>query len=149
MNGCASRRALAVLCVIALAGCATGRPSHRDLGTVAYEPYLRGLMLERSSSLREALEAYHEALEHDRRSPRVHIRMGATYLKLGAPDKALRAFTKALELDPHHPEALRWIGMLYTSQGNVDRAIEAYNRLLQAEPENQMALSTLADLYVL
>jgi len=111
--------------------------------------YLRGLMLERSTNLLDALDAYRQALEHDYRSPALHVRIGATHVKLGQPDAALKSFERALAIDPSQPDALRWVAMLHTSQGRIDNAIEAYERLLEQDPTNRFVLSTLADLYVL
>src|SRR3989338_2663836 len=130
------------------AGCATSRAA-RWHGEAAYGAYLRGLMLERTARFPEALDAYRLALDQDRRSPLLHVRLGATYLKLGQTARALQAFNRALALAPDQPDALRWVAMLHASQGELEEAVAAYERILAAEPNDQFVLSTLADLYVL
>jgi tetratricopeptide (TPR) repeat protein len=142
--------------IVGLGGCVTttaaqrGRsPGSRAPVTAAYGPYLQGLMLERSAQLPGALEAYHQALRLDGRSPLLHVRIGATQLKLGQPEQALKSFQRALVLDPGHRDALRWMAMLHTSQGRLDEAVAAYERLVQESPEDHFVLSTLADLYVM
>ncbi len=137
--------------MLALAqGCA-GWPlrSHPGSQRAALSLYLRGLMLERSSSLPDALDAYEQAAAHDASSPFLHVRIGATQVRLGKPDQALKSFQRALAADPENHEAWRWIAMLHTSQGNLDAAIRAYQRLAEQQPSDQFLLSTLADLYVL
>ena len=91
--GCVS-----VMVGVTLAGCAGPRSASRHPSRVAYGAYLRGLMLERSSQLPEALDAYQAALEHDRHSALLHVRVGAAHLKLGKMDIALASFKKALGL---------------------------------------------------
>ena len=133
-----------------LDGCAHLATTGRHESTrVALSSYLRGLMLERSSHLSDALDAYYSALEHDSRSPSLHVRIGATHVKLGQPDQALKSFERALALDPSHEEALRWMALLQTSQGKLPEAIQAYERLLAQQPTDRFILSILADLYVL
>src|SRR3990167_7578850 len=82
----------------------------------SYGLYMRGLMLERSTQLADALDAYQQALEHDQDSPFLHVRVGATQVKLGKTQQALKSFQRALSLEPSQPDALRWMAMLHTSQ---------------------------------
>lgn len=110
---------------------------------------MQGLMFERTSRLDDALEAYRKAIEHDYHAPSLHVRLGATYIKMGQPDQALKHFNRALDMDPAHRDALRWVAMLQTSQGRIADAIRAYERLLEQDPADRFVLSTLADLYVL
>ena len=135
--------------VIGSAGCATYPLAGHKTAHAAYGTYLRGLMLERSAKLTDALNAYNLALAHDRRSALLNVRIGATYLMLGQADQALQAFAKALEIEPNQPDALRWVAMMYASQGKLDEAVTAYERLLAIQPDDQFVISTLADLYVL
>ena len=129
------------------AGCAGGRFARSD--HAAYGSYLRGLLLERSSRLPDALDAYEDALQRDHRSALLHVRIGATYLKLGKMDQALASFQRALAIAPDHPDALRWVAMLRASQGQLEGAVDAYERLLKLDPDDEFVISTLADLYVL
>jgi len=137
--------------VLLAGGCAhiPLRATSASKGASAYALYMRGLMLERSSHLSDALDMYQQALEHDYTSPLLHVRIGATHVKLGQPEQALKSFQHALSLDPNQPDALRWMGMLYTSQGQLDEAIQIYERLITDQPKDRFLLSTLADLYVL
>lgn len=132
-----------------LSGCAGPRSATRSTHRAAYSAYIRGLMLERTARLPAALDAYQMALEYDHQSPQLHVRLGATYVKLGQPDRALEEFELALDLNENHVDALRWVAMLYTSQGKLDEAVEVYTQLLTVQPEDRFILSTLADLYVL
>ena len=142
---------VAILLSLGLSGCGAHTMYHRgsDRDRAATGAYLRGLMMERSANFPEALDSYHAALAHDRNSPLLFIREGATYVKIGQMDRALQSFTKALEIDPKHPDALRWLAMLYASQGKLEEAVAAYEQLLPQEPDDQFVLTTLADLYVL
>ncbi len=141
---------IVVIAILLLTGCAANRSFvGRDPSRASYGAYLRGLMLERSSRLPDALRAYQSALEHDHHSPLLHVRLGSTYVKLGQMDRALLEFEKALLVDPNHPEALRWIAMLHAAQGELDQAVVAYERLMRVESDDQFVISTLADLYVL
>jgi tetratricopeptide (TPR) repeat protein len=144
------RLTVSLVSLAMLGGCVTTSTTQRTgPGTAAYGPYLRGLMLERTAQLPEALQAYHEALDNDHASPLLHVRIGATQLKLGQPEQALKSFNRALAIDPGHRDALRWVAMLYTSQGQLDDAVHAYERLVKDNPDDHFVLSTLADLYVM
>lgn len=135
----------------ALSGCAHQplRAGQIPKQASSYTLYMRGLMLERSARLSDALDAYQQALEHDYNSPFLHVRVGATQVKLGQPEQALKSFQRALAVEPSHQDALRWMAMLYTSQGRIEEAIHVYERLIEQEPTDRFVLSTLADLYVL
>ena len=136
--------------LLCLWGCAHQpiRP-HTESSRAALSLYMRGLMFERTSKLDEAVDAYRQALEHDYQAPSLHVRLGATHVKLGQPEQALKYFNRALAIDPDHRDALRWVAMLQTSQGRIAEAIHAYARLLEQDPTDRFILSTLADLYVL
>lgn len=138
---------LVVVCLSV--GCAGPRSTARSTHQAAYSAYLRGLMLERTAQLPDALDAYQLALEYNQDVPQLHVRLGATYVKLGQPDRAIEEFEKALQLDPDHVDALRWVAMLHTSHGELDEAVAVYERLLNAQPDDRFVMSTLADLYVL
>ncbi len=139
-----------LLCTLGVGGCAhVPLQSSQEAKRNVYALYMRGLMLERSAHLSDALETYQQALEHDYESPSLYVRIGATYVKLGEIHQALKSFQRALTLDPSHRDALRWVAMLHTSQGELDEAIRAYERLIEQEPTDRFVLSTLADLYVL
>jgi len=111
--------------------------------------YMRGLMLERSARLPDALDAYHEALEHDVESSALHVRLGATQVKLGQVEQAFKSFRRALAIDPANQDAWRWIAMLETSQGRIPEAIQAYEQLVEKGSTDRFVVGTLADLYVL
>ncbi|MBI1992291.1 MAG: tetratricopeptide repeat protein, partial [Candidatus Omnitrophica bacterium] len=135
--------ALSVWLAAATAGCAGHPLVRRTSRHAAYGAYLRGLMLERSSKLPDALSAYHEALEQDRQSPLLHVHLGSTYLKLGQMDRAMQSFERALAIDPNQPDALRWVAMLHASGGQLDKAVADYERLLGVSPNDQFIISTL------
>jgi len=141
-----------VALVSTLTGCAhmpVRSTVSEDSKRTALSLYMRGLMLERSSHLSDALSVYQEALEHNNDSSALAVRIGATHVKLGHPEQALRNFQRALALEPDDPDALRWIAMLQTSQGRIVEAVAAYRRLLEQQPADRFVLSTLADLYVM
>lgn len=141
---------LVVMGLSLAAGCAGGPlrvSSMRQRAASTW--YLRGLMLERSSQLPEALDAYREALAQNPSSPYLHVRIGAAHLKLGRTEPAMKSFQRALSLDGANTEALRWMAIVYSTQGRLDEATDAYEQLVRQEPTDRFMLSTLADLYVM
>ena len=140
-----------VVAVVLSAGCAHVplRQNTQAQRASSYALYMRGLLMEKTLHLTDALDAYEQALEHDYDSPFLYVRIGATHVKLGQPEQALKSFQRALSLEPTQQDALRWLAILYTSQGQLQEAIRVYEQLIQQEPTDRFLLSTLADLYVL
>ena len=91
MRGSTFLLSISLLLAVTLSsmGCASPQLAERRHNRAAFGAYLRGLMLERSAKLPDALQAYRLALERDRHSAQLNVRIGATQLKLGESEKAL------------------------------------------------------------
>ena len=115
-------RLATVAFVVILAGCAG--PGGRGPQRAAYSAYIRGLMLERTAKLPLARDAYQMALEFDEKSPRLHARLGATYVKLGQPEKALSIYTELLRLHPDNADLWHLLGVAVHQKGNAGLAAD-------------------------
>ena len=73
----------------------------------------------------------------------LHTLLGATYAKLGQPDKALAAFERALQIKPCDAEALLGQGAVLIEQRRFEDAISVFERAEKADPLNGAAAFNL------
>src|SRR5262249_20378251 len=65
---------------------------------------------------------------------------GATYSRLGRPDKALADLSRAIELDPNHADAWNNRGVAYSLMGELDKAVNAFSRSIELAPNDGEAV---------
>jgi len=92
-------------------------------GRVAYE----------RQDWRAAIDAFKQALTHDRENPVAHTFLGLILQRAGHGDAALLAIERALTKDPRYPLALWAKGIaLFESQQDYAGAIQAWETLMAA-----------------
>ena len=78
----------------------------------------KGMYLELTGKLDEALEEYEKAIDLDPDNNQAYNGLGAVYLKSGQTDKATIAFRKAIELEPDEYSAYNNLGFTLLRQGD-------------------------------
>ncbi|MCA9569682.1 MAG: tetratricopeptide repeat protein, partial [Myxococcales bacterium] len=78
--------------------------------------------------------------------PRVHARIGMSFLQLGEFAKARTACNRALAVDPTNADARWTLGCALVEEGQRDDAVQVFKELLADEPEHVPAFTELARL---
>lgn len=90
----------------------------------------------------EVSPEFHESLEQEseiisvrqasdpvnRENAKLWVRLGNTYLKAKAADRAISAFRKAIELDPANGELYNRLAELYKQRSDLDQAVLMYRK---------------------
>jgi type IV pilus assembly protein PilF len=128
----------AAACVLLLGGCATGgAPPAGAPGVPAGSgPSTR---LSTAVDLRQCAqvpETPERTLTERQRQARLHLGLGAGYLREGAHEIALRELHKSLALDAKVAETHGTLALLMNALGKYDEAQAAYGRALALAPSN-------------
>jgi type IV pilus biogenesis/stability protein PilW len=123
------RRLLAVLLVVALAGCASmsGKASRKDEATAHYK---MGLRYMQEDSVQAAFVEFHRALELNPRDKEVHNALGIVYLRLEDPGMAAEHFRTASRIDPEYSEAHNNLCFVSYQMGRYQDAVSSCERAL-------------------
>lgn len=89
--------------------------------------------------LRQHLESHPD-------DPRVHARIGMSYLQLGEVEKARQACNRALAADPGNAEARFTLGCALAEEGLADEAVATFKELLADVPDHVPAFTELVRL---
>lgn len=103
-----------------------------------------GVELQQAGHLREAVEAYQEALALDPRLELTRSNLAMALFQLGEIDPAINQYKALLEAHPLNVKARYNLGVVYASIGRYDHATAEYQRVLSLEPGHAMALANLA-----
>lgn len=87
-------------------------------------------------------------LQNHPEDPRVHARIGMSFLQLGEFSKARTACNRALAVDPTNTEARWTLGCALIEEGQRDDAIQVFKDLLADQPEHIPAFTELVRLRV-
>lgn len=87
-------------------------------------------------------------LDRHPEDPRVHTRIGMSYLQLGEFAKARKACNRALAVDPSNTDARWTLGCALIEEGQVEDATQVFKELLADEPEHIPAFTELVRLRV-
>lgn len=109
----------------------------------AYDWFARGRELEArwdgrrhdAPELRDAMDAYAQAVELDPDFAAAHTNLGSLYAEIDDLDAARDAFDAALRADPQQPEAQANLAELALRQGDAELAIEGFRQVLRDSPE--------------
>ncbi len=97
--------------------------------------------------LREAIEAYRQAITLDPDFADAHCNLGTLYFNHGDRDQARHWYAAALEREPSHLEAHFNLANLCEEEGRRESAVHHYKAALQADPFFSDAHLNLALLY--
>lgn len=103
-----------------------------------------GTIQRRRGKIREAIEAYTQALDRSPLATPILLERATAYLALGNDDKAYTDLCNVLDKDASHIEALYYRAFIYTNRREYSSARADYKRLLTADPFHEHGLFGLA-----
>ena len=90
--------------------------------------------LRREGRLREAVDAYEQALANGAQAVPVLLNLGALHTELDDFLRAEQYFTRLIELEPQHADALCMLGVVNKEQYRFETAIGYFERALSLQP---------------
>lgn len=113
--------------------------------------FITASILNYSGELESAIEEYKSCSEFDSRSPKIHLNLATSYLKLDRFREAEEEIKTAIELAPEDLEPRLILTLLYISQGRTQEAQNAYQaalkNALKTQPKNVKIYHSLARIY--
>jgi tetratricopeptide (TPR) repeat protein len=106
-----------------------------------------GVELQQAGSLREAADAYEEALAIDPRLELARSNLAMVLYQLGEIDQAIFHLRTLLETQGLNVKARFNLGGIYAAIGRDDQAIDEYRQVLALEGGHAMALHNLARIF--
>ncbi|HEX9304251.1 MAG TPA: sulfatase-like hydrolase/transferase [Thermoanaerobaculia bacterium] len=102
-----------------------------------------GIALAGAGKTREALEAFHRALEVDPRDAMAYQNIGITQLHHGKLSEALASFDAAFAINDRLPRAWNGRGVALKESGRPEEAIQAWKHAVELDPQQFDALFNL------
>jgi len=90
--------------------------------------------LHKAGEEREAIAAYHEALQRGAPAGGVHLQLGVLHMTLAEYPRAEEHFKKVLAAEPSHADALCMLGIVMNDLGRFDEAVKLFERTLEQKP---------------
>ena len=111
-----------------------------------FAPAFNGLGLvyrNRPKGLRQAIDAFRNALRADKAYVEAQYNLAETYRQFGSSE-TLRAYRKVVKMDSDHPDALFRIGVIEETKGEYGKAEKAYLDQVSANPHHYESRLRLA-----
>jgi len=106
--------------------------------TAEYWFYI-GLAYWKSGMLKEAIEAYKQAIRISPDFDGVHINLGAAFGESGMWKEAIESFKNALRINPDNDVAYYNLGVAYGNSGRHKEEIESYKQAIRINPDYDSA----------
>lgn len=144
------RRALIILCVAVMFGCATTKgPGPLEPSRKARTYYERGVSLSKDERYQEALSAFKKAVSLYPDYGNAYYNMGIIYHDLDRAERAIQAYRKAIEINPKDAAAHMNLGNIYLRQGQLSVAILELEEAVKIDPGYGLAHHNLILAYYL
>jgi hypothetical protein len=102
--------------------------------------FLQGLELSKGGKLKEAIEAYKQAIRLQPDYAEAHYLLSYTYVLLGRDREAVAAYQQAIRLQPHDAWVHLNLGFTYIVLGDRGAAMEQYKILQTLDPKKAKEL---------
>ena len=89
---------------------------------------LLGVSFERKGSLKNAAEAYKNALKINPNIPEMNFNLGAILFSENKVEEAIQFYEKSIQLNNNFPEAYFNLGIALQSMARFDEAIKCYQK---------------------
>jgi tetratricopeptide (TPR) repeat protein len=124
-----------------------GAEEQRNRREAAEHWFQRGLELEQSGNVQEAISAYQKAVDLDCTSAGAWLNLGTIYFNARQWQRAETFYNKALEADPKYALAHFNLGNLHDERGRPERALKHYLEAVELRPDYADVHYNLALLY--
>ncbi|XP_067844716.1 tetratricopeptide repeat protein 13 isoform X3 [Heptranchias perlo] len=98
----------------------------------------KGLTFYHRGMLKEAIDAFKDALKLKTDFTDAYRSLGQAYRELGDFEAAMESFQKALILNQNHIQSLQLRGMMLYHHGSLQEALKDFKGCLQLEPYNEV-----------
>uniref|UniRef100_A0A4W3K2V6 Tetratricopeptide repeat domain 13 n=1 Tax=Callorhinchus milii TaxID=7868 RepID=A0A4W3K2V6_CALMI len=98
----------------------------------------KGLTFYHRGMLKEAIDAFKDALKLKSDFTDAYRSLGQAYRELGDFEAAMDSFQKALLLNQNHIQSLQLRGMMLYNHGSLQEALKDFKGCLQLEPYNEV-----------
>jgi tetratricopeptide (TPR) repeat protein len=103
----------------------------------AYASYALACLAEIDGRYPEAEDLLREALQRDKSSPYLVLKLSEILAKSGSMQDALAEAQRAVSLDPGDPMAREFLAQLYSQLQEFELAIAQYRKILSGDPDNK------------
>jgi type IV pilus assembly protein PilF len=122
------RRTIAVILLLALAGCATTGSSDGSKKAEGY--YNRGITHLQSKDYEKALVEFQRSVQTDSKYKLSYYAMGTVYDYMGKYGEAEKYYKEAIDIDPDFSDAYNSLGTVYMKQKKWKEAIKSLKKAL-------------------
>lgn len=113
----------------------------------AAKRFAEAVRLQQDGLLRDAVEAYQDALAYDPRLELARSNLAMLRYQLGEVDQAIQQYRLLLETHPYNVKAHYNLGVILASVGRYDEAAASYRQVIALDDRHAMALGNLAWIY--
>lgn len=114
----------------------------RTAPSTAEAYFNQALLYEKSGRFDEAIQAYQQALIHQRDFPHALLNLGVLYCRRQEWQKARDAFEEALILDKNDAKACFHLSLVYGQLGELDKAAQAARQAMALNNKNLTAYNS-------
>ena len=125
---------LSLLTVALAVACGGSSPELDALEAEA--AYARGVELREQGQMRNAFDAFNDALRLNPRYGEAYAARASVYYAFGDQQNTIADLNAALRLEPEIAEAYYYRGLIFTDKGDSDNALINFTRALQLAPSS-------------
>lgn len=141
---------IAAFLIIFLAGLgptlAHAGPTDREAAKSAQMHYMRGMLLERRGSIKEALEAYEQAFAFDHESAYICTQAVELAIEAGLMPKAALWVERLAKLAPKKAQTHILLGRLQWAEGKIEAAQASFETALKLDPRSAESIFSLGSI---
>lgn len=105
-----------------------------------------GIFLNSLGRIKEAEEAFEEAIGLDAKDVLAYVNLGNLYDQIGRKSDAEKSYLKAISLEPDNERSHYNLGLFYSSQGRLEEAEKELTRALELNPKEVDAQTELMNI---
>jgi Tfp pilus assembly protein PilF len=123
-------RTVALIAILALAGCVTTGGNHVDKSKMAEGYYMKGLSYLQEKNYELASAEFNRSIQTDSSYKRSYYGLGFISDEQGLLDDAIKYYKEAIDLDSNYSEAYNALGRVYSEKQDWKNALKNYRKAL-------------------